>query len=191
MLKELGSVRHSLAQATSAVHQELHSHPWISRLASRDLQLETYAGVIGAYRAFFAEIETKRHGLKVFHDLSLLPQITAMKHDLVKIGHEPRCFDLAGKALVDNNPMAILGALYTLHGAGFGAKTLNANVKRTLPHAPRNYLALGTSPDVWRRLTLHLADSQSETSNERKLFQGASQTFVQFGKAVTEFCEDA
>lgn len=183
------SVRQRLARATAPDHNALHVHPWISKLAQPDLDLGTYAKVLRAYHAFFLNIEVVRHDLDAFSQLSLGLQIEAMEDDLHGFNFPIESPQEDRVPLRNDAPWGVLGALYVLHGAGFGAKTLNSNVKTALPHASRKYLSLGTPTDVWRNLISQLERSQGLGREQGVLFEGASETFKRFGQSVTTYCE--
>jgi len=183
------SVRQRLAQATAPEHTALHTHPWISQLAHPELDLADYATILTAYLTFFCQIEATRKNLNVFEHLSLCGQIAAIEQDLLITGIDVPSFGTDCKPLADQKPLAVLGALYVLHGAGFGAKTLNVNVRKTLPSAPRNYLSLGTTACVWRDLLSILECTASNCAEQQILFKGAALTFERFGRSVTQICE--
>ncbi len=126
------SVRQVLAEATGPDHIELHGNPWIASLAGSDLTRDRYRVILGAYRAFFALAEAERRAKDVFSDLSLANPIAALDRDLADA---PRRLHAEPKLPMDctATPAAILGLLYVLHGSGFGARVLGANVKKSCP----------------------------------------------------------
>lgn len=183
------SVRQALARYTEPEHEALHVHPWISRLARPDLDPGTYAKIMAAYHAFFCGIDATRRKTGVFANFSPGPQIAAMESDMAALGCRAYPFSGVRRTWVEENRWGVLGALYVLHGSGFAAKTLNANVKKALPDAPRAYLSLGTSKDVWCSLISEIETSQSNRVEKDLLFEGAAQTFRAFGQWVNDVCE--
>lgn len=186
-LAQTVGARKSLAEASAPAHLALHGHPWISRLAANDLQIDTYAIILSAYRAFFKRIEASRNAAEVFPELSLASQIRAMDRDITELGRKAKQIDITTYVLFHSHPVPVLGTLYVLHGAGFGAKTLNKSIKSALPAAPRRYLSLGTSVNIWRALTAQLEALDGPEQSTIRL--AAIETFHDFGNWVTVFCE--
>lgn len=181
------SARKSLAEASAPAHLALHGHPWISRLAASDLQIDTYAIVLSAYRAFFARIEASRNAAEVFPELSLTDQVRAMDRDITALGRKAKQIDITAYVPFHSHPVRVLGTLYVLHGAGFGARTLSKSIESALPAAPRRYLSLGTSVYIWRALTAQL--EALDVPEQSAVHLAAIETFNDFGNWVTVFCE--
>ena len=183
------SVRQKIATFTQRDHECLHTHAWISRLASPDITVAHYQLVLSAYQGFFARCELQRQQLDMFRELSLAPAIQRLESDTSK------SIDLsATRPPVQIGAVTVpdvLAALYVLHGAGFGARTLNANIRKSLPQAPRHYLSSGTSSETWRQLVSHLDACRGDTAMVTKLCDAAGNTFRRFGAHVSRVCDRA
>lgn len=182
------NVRRVLADATAAEHEALHVHPQLSRLAAPNLSSEDYTALLKAYHAFYTAIEQARLRKHVFAALTLAPMIDALRQDMVDMG----CASLAPTDDVTlDTPQAVLGALYVLHGAGFGGRTLAANLKRSLPDAPQRYFSIGTEKELWRELQSCLELSNGDEHAIARIVESANKTFRAFGHFVSQTCSQA
>lgn len=180
---EVISVRQQLAEFTQSVHLELHEHPWISQLALPQISEAHYYLIMSAYRQFYSTVERQRQQLSVFDELSLTPAVKALDIDCAHLSSE--ISSISNNALKLLTPTEILGSLYVLHGARFGAKLMQRNITQNLPHASQHFLSLNTSHRVWRLLIHHL----EQQSSPKAMFNAAKQTFIHFGEFVTNVCE--
>jgi heme oxygenase len=186
-----GSVRRAVAAETRAAHEALHHHPWISRLGQHDLTLTEYSLILTAYLGFFQWVEAARKGFGLPDALSLHLAIAALHTDCNALCPTPgmhRASTLSPDLWLLNGPQ-VLGALYVLHGAGFGAGTLARAISKSLPDATCAYFEAGTPVPVWRDLVRHLEEAGQEPEGERQILQGALATFGSFGRHVTALCE--
>ena len=182
------SVREVLATRTREVHERLHTHPWISRLASASLTSGQYRAVLEAYHAFSVHVESARSELGVLRPLSLAPAIDALESDVAALrGDTDRRLRPRGLRL-DDRP-AVLGALYVLHGSGFGNRVLSRSVRDSLPEAPRDYLETGVPRGLWVRLEAELERLRDDDVALERLEGGAASTFDAFGRFVSWHCE--
>lgn len=185
------SVRRKLANATAQPHESLHSHPWIASLTDPDLTCERYSLVLSAYLRFFQAVEGVRVRMGAFTECALNSNIEALSRDT------EGCYPLYSDAVhadlthAEGSCDALIGALYVVHGAGFGAKTLGAAVMTNLPGAKCEYLSAGTSPKLWRSLLAELERLGGSPARQEVVFDAAAQTFASFGRFVTSFCEGA
>lgn len=182
-------VRQALAEATAPAHRALHVHPWIARLNAPDLSVQVYGQILLAYYSIYTEVEARRVAADVFAGLGLGPAVSALAADISALGKR-KATRWCPVSAAWTEPVEILGALYVLHGSGFGARVLNASIARNLPAVPRNYFALGTSPILWRKLKGALQAFADEPAGQEKLIASANATFLRVGQAVTRHCED-
>lgn len=182
------TVRRLLAARTRAAHEALHLHPWIASLARPGLTHRRYRAVLGAYHGFFVGVESERERLVELPQLSLRPAITALASDAATSRRDADRDSASGVPRLPDRP-ALLGALYVLHGAGFGASVLNRAVRTALPDAPRAYLGSATARETWRRLEDELEAYGGDDAACRRLIDGATATFSAFGRHVSRFCE--
>ena len=182
------SVRQALAGRTREAHERLHVHPWIASLASSTLTVERYRLVLGAYRAYFEHVESERARLGLLPGLSLRGASRALASDLAALDGDRHPRVRPDGPRFEDAP-SLLGALYVLHGSGFGGRVLGARVRATLPEAPRAYLVGGTPPALWRRLEDELERLRDDEVARERLVRSAADTFDAFGRFVSRFCE--
>ncbi|MFK8083815.1 MAG: biliverdin-producing heme oxygenase [Granulosicoccus sp.] len=184
-----GSIRKALAEHTRIAHETLHTHHWISRLASPTLTFEQYHLVLHAYLHFYRHIELERRRLGEFDQFSLHDAVTCLESDTACISSLDRD-DLPGTQKIRlKNDHSALGALYVLHGARFGAAIMNKQVSKSLPESSRKFLQNSTPLQQWKNLTDAIESTGTVKSARQDLFSGANETFSAFGSHVTEHCE--
>jgi len=188
-IQEHTSVRQALATHTRQAHQRLHAHPWIGLLASPSLTREQYRTVMQAYRAFSCHVESARTHVGVLDFLSLAPAIEALERDIVAL-HGDTDRPCRPPILPLEDHASLLGALYVLHGSGFGNRVLGRNVRDRLPDAPRGYLDTAFVRPVWQRLEATLEALGDDGPARGRLVRGAESTFEAFGRFVSCHCED-
>ena len=179
-------MRDLLAGATADAHAALHRHPWLARLSGPGLDRRVYGRILFAYRQVFLDLEARRAVAGLFPGLTLSPQLQALEEDLAFLGEDPG--EVPGAAPASADPALVLGGLYVLHGAGFGGRHLAARVAANLPEAPRAYLSLGTSPDLWRSLKAALQEHAQDDEATAALIRGALATFAKIDRGVHEAC---
>ena len=187
LLDAAPSVRRDLAAATRQAHVALHGHPWISLLSGPALTRDSYAVLMRAYRQFYHGVEERRRTVGFFDDLSLASAVAALGEDLkelkrAKITSAPPT--LPGFSTAP----AILGGLYVLHGARFGAATLKGNVSAILPDAPVHFLGSPMPARLWRDLIDRLERTGQGASTRTAIIDAANATFGAFGDYVTACC---
>lgn len=182
------SVRRALAEHTRTAHETLHHHPWIGCLISPTLTQGQYFSVLNAYLQFYRRIEDERNRLGVFESLNLSDAVTNLQSDTFFID-EAKCQSTKYEGITLDSAGSVLGALYVLHGARFGAAILNKQVSVSLPAVPRQFLQNTTPKQQWRELTDAIESLATNKSAQQDMFLSADLTFSSFGESVTEFCE--
>ncbi|MEM1268025.1 MAG: biliverdin-producing heme oxygenase [Pseudomonadota bacterium] len=177
------SRRTQLAAATQAEHEALHHHRWIARLMAPDLSEGEYRAVLSAYQAFYGAVEAARRRSGHFPDLSLRDALTAMEADLS--GQTAAPISPIEHLQAPSKP-TVLGALYVLHGAAFGAGLIGAHIRATLPHMPCAYFSRRPSAPLWRHLVAAVEESGAGLD---AVTDSARRTFLRFGAEVTRQCE--
>ncbi len=182
------SVRQMLAERTRQAHETLHEHPWIASLVDPGLTIGRYCTVLGAYHGFYNHVVEACSGHELPASLSLAPARDRLNYDLDCLNRYHQDNPQIPVELTVDGPVELLGALYVLHGSGFGATILNRNVRRVLPDAPRHFLGSGTARESWQQLILELECFSRDDLAREKLFNSASATFYAFGSHVTRYC---
>ena len=144
--------------------------------------------MLEAYHAFSVHVESARSELGVLPSLSLAPAIDTLESDVAALrGDTDRRLRPHGLRL-DDRP-TLLGALYVLHGSGFGNRVLSRSVRDSLPEAPRDYLEAGVPRGLWVRLEAELEKLRDDDVALERLGRGAAITFDAFGRFVSWHCE--
>jgi len=184
------SVRRQLAHDTRAVHQRLHAHPWISRLASPTLTVPDYRALLEAYRAFAGHVESTRARLDLLRPLTLAPAMDSLGADIDALHGQRGPHAVSVTMRLDDQP-SLLGALYVIHGSGFGNRVLERCVRDTLPDAPRDFLRAGTPRALWSQLESELEELSGDSIALSRLTRSATMTFERFDDFVTRYCRAA
>ncbi len=179
------SVRRAIADGTAEVHEALHHHAHIARLAAHNLQRDEYVAMLVSYLAFYTAVEEARLQTGGFDTLGLAPTIATLRQDIADLKEPLR---VEPPSLNIPTRKAVLGALYVLHGAGFGGRTLATTVRRVLPDVPCRYLSAGTDKGLWRDLTAELEKYQDDPKGTAQIIAAANETFHIFGAFVTKSC---
>ncbi len=185
------SVRSKLAKATAKQHESLHSHPWIASMLDPGLTIQKYCLVLSAYLRFFQAVEATRVRMGGFPDCSLESSIEALIRDTEDL--HPLCLSPVPIEMThaERSLDALIGVLYVVHGAGFGARTLCSAVRSTLPEAKCSYLSAGTPPKLWRSVLDELECLGGNSVRQQIAIDSAARTFLGFGRFVTSYCEIA
>lgn len=165
------SARSWLAAQTNVIHDALHHHPLLGRLIAPDVTNTSYLAALAVFHRAYSDVEAARVTLGADAAFSLSPAIAALEADLVGA-------PVPARATPDcwTTPAAILGALYTCHGAMFGGLVIGRNIAMALPNAPRSYFGRKTNPDLWRALVTRL-NTVTEPAEQIEMRQGAQSAF--------------
>ena len=174
-----GSLRAELAEATRPAHQRLHRHKVLKRLFAVDLTQAEYLAILDTYRSLYAAAETARVATGRFQNLTLTPALMALRRDGCETSDRPAP-DLA---LADDHQ--ILGALYVLHGARFGAQHMRRALRRSLPGAPHHFFGLAPDPTQWAALLGEIEVLRPDPIAAGQLIDGADLTFQGVETAMT------
>jgi len=185
--KKHDSIRHALADHTRCAHESLHHHHWISRLTSPSLTKDLYFLILAAYLECYRHLERSRSSLGVYESLNLRDAVANLEFDTAGEIDGCKSVEITQNLTIDS-PFSMLGALYVLHGARFGASILNRHVSSTLPDVPRHFLQNTTPTHQWRALVTEIELLTTDRKAQQELFNGADDTFTAFGRGVTEYC---
>ncbi|WP_299963695.1 hypothetical protein [uncultured Roseobacter sp.] len=131
-----------------------------------------YKTILRGYRIVFDAAEAQRAVLAIWGRFSLSAHCTALALD-AEVEHKP---DMALFQSL-RCPPAVLGMLYTLHGAQFGGGVIQRNLLQVLPDEAHHYFSMGTQPALWRDLTATLdRDCQTKAAREQ-VIMGATTVF--------------
>ena len=162
------TVRASVAADTRALHEALHAHPVLRLLTSRDLNNAAYTSALNGFYALYASVEAERARIDIWPDLALGRERNALLADLGVPSVHPQADWLGSSS-------ALLGALYTAHGAAFGRSSFRANVIACLPDAPHTFMRLRTAKSQWRCL---LDRMEARAHRKQEIAEGARMAFA-------------
>lgn len=174
-MTEIDSIRRLIARETRTAHERLHTHPLIGRLVSPQLTTDDYMIVLRGFRDIYCQAEARRSELGFWSELSLADQCLSLRADCG--GTLPP----AGVAFAETmSASQMLGVLYALHGAEFGASVIRKNLDMHLPDAPKAYFARRPHPEKWRNLTSLMESCRPAEGERRQIVQGALTAFSLF-----------
>ncbi len=177
----MGYVRQKLVRETSAAHEALHVHPLLGRVADVTIDPATYHLALAANRIAFEGIEERRSHLQVWPEFSVAQDIEALSRDLCS--HACPSVELDVPDL--RRDTHLLGALYVLHGSGFGARVISRNIKTVLPGVSVSYFSRARDPRVWRRLVAELESHANSPGRVDEVTYGAQVTFEFIDQVAT------
>lgn len=173
------SVRQRLARHTRDIHEALHVDPVLSRLMSPDLTQVEYEGALAVFASVYSAVENERSRLDLFADWSLTEELDALFLDLRE------CKTPASRLLLED-PAALLGALYTVHGAAFGRSQFARNVARTLPATSAYFVQLKPRKERWRAICAQLDDTGRRERAFHRIADGAKATFALVARVAAQ-----
>ncbi|MEO0443479.1 MAG: biliverdin-producing heme oxygenase [Pseudomonadota bacterium] len=177
------NVHHELASRTRDAHQSLHHHPLISQLVSPSLTANGYQMILSCYHGFFQSVETRREQYAYWAEFSLQSHIENLQKDLryYSIDQEKR-----PSISLDwlQCKVSILGALYVLHGSGFGARVIAKQLNNTLPEHPHHFFSQNTNKRHWQQLLNNLSLAVDTEHRFELLVSSAQNTFYTLGRTV-------
>lgn len=168
------TARLALQQATREIHERMHRHPALSRLAAGTIGRDEYRRVLARSYGFYAMAEPV---------LGLGGSLNqCLKDDLVELGMThamvaqlPRCAPLA----IGQDQAELTGARYVLLGASLGGKVMaRAILERTdgLAALPVRFLE-GMGEYDWKTFTSHLETNLPDAISRTRAAKAALVTF--------------
>ena len=178
----MGDVRQALVLATRDAHEALHEHARIAPLMRSDLTVDVYRDLLIDYFILYTNLEAQRAAASWWPALSLEPLVSALRWDLSDLGTPRPAFERVETGLELASDDAVLGALYVLHGASFGASVIGSAIARTLPHSPCRFFSRPQGlARRWRRLLASLETTGKAEPKRQAIIAGADATFLHFG----------
>ena len=187
-------VRSALQARTRAAHLALHRHAVLRRLLAADLAVTEYRVILERHDRFYRGFEERREHAGAWPDLSLHKRCEAVAADLATLPAAGRHQAAAVRPLNERQwgasandatePYALLGGLYVLHGASFGARTLGASLRKHLPALPHHFFGGCDGAAEWQALAATLTAYEGNTSAVDAIVEGAAQTFRAFDVAM-------
>ena len=176
------TARTALRTATHDIHERMHRHPALSRLAAGTIGRDAYRHLLARSYGFYAMIEPVL-GLAgnstecLFDDLTTLGMTPAAIDDL------PRCAPLA----VGQGQAEAIGARYVLLGASLGGKVM----ARAIADRPEGDAALpvrfltGTSDTAWKIFATNLESDLPDAALRTRAAKAATAVFAAYDEWMT------
>jgi heme oxygenase (biliverdin-IX-beta and delta-forming) len=134
-----------LRQATRPAHHEMEQHPLLRALLSPDLSRQAYVRVLGAFAAFYRDMEPRLMAaldpLTIQGDTSTpyryRPRLSVLQQDLDDLDAQPAGVSAPLPRLPPlQTPEALLGVLYVLEGATQGGRVIAPHLAQALNLGP-------------------------------------------------------
>ena len=183
----LPMVRHSTARtalrtATHDIHERMHRHPALSRLAAGTIERDEYRRLLARSYGFYAMIEPVL-GLVGNLTECLVDDLTTLGMTPAAINDLPRCAPLA----VGQGQAESIGARYVLLGASLGGKVMaRAMAGRTDGDAalPVRFLT-GTDDTEWKIFATDLENNLPDTALRARAAKAAAAVFTAYEEWMT------
>jgi heme oxygenase (biliverdin-IX-beta and delta-forming) len=176
------SARHVLQTATHEIHERLHRHPVLSRLAAGTVDRDEYRCLLARSYGFYAVVEPML-GLAGRLTECLVQDLTELGVGAAAIEALPRC----GLPPIGCDHAELIGARYVLLGASLGGKVMaRAIAGRTDGHAalPVRFLT-GMGESDWKAFAAKLEDNLPDAASQTAAATAAKTTFAAYEDWMT------
>lgn len=181
MSNDPGAARRALRSATQEVHQRLHRHPGLARLAAGTIGRDEYTRLLARSFGFHAMAEPLV-GLSGARTACLSRDLTALGLSAAEIAALPRCPPLQ----IAPAQAELIGAHYVLIGASLGGKVMARAVAERNPAdaLPVEFLTeLGE--DEWKTFAAALEDRLPDGCARTRAATAARATFAAYEDWMT------
>ena len=181
MVRQL-TARAALRSATHDIHERMHRHPALSRLAAGTIGRDEYRHVLARSYGFYAMAEPVL-GLGGRLTQCLRDDLTELGMTLAAIDDLPRCAPLA----IGGDQAELVGARYVLLGATLGGKVMaraiagRSDGDATLPV----HFLTGTGDTEWKIFATDLEKSLPDTASRTRAAKVASAVFAAYEEWMT------
>lgn len=171
------SARHVLQLATHDIHERMHRHPALARLAAGTIGRDEYRRVLARSYGFYAMAELV---LGVGGGLTqcLRDDLTELGLTPAAIDDLPRCAPLS----IGRDRAELVGSRYVLLGASLGGKVMaRAMAGRTDGHAalPAHFLT-GMGESDWKIFASNLEANLPDSGSRTRAAKAASAVFAAY-----------
>ena len=176
------TARAALRAATHDIHERMHHHPALSRLAAGTIKRDEYRRLLARSYGFYAMVEPL---------LGLAGNSTErLRHDLTTVGLTPAAIDdlpRCAPVAVDQDLAGLIGARYVVLGASLGGKVMaRAMSGRTDGDAslPVRFL-MGADENEWKIFATDLEKSLPDAGSRTCAATAAAAVFAAYEKWMT------
>lgn len=166
--------RMALQSATHSIHQRLHHHPGLARLAAGTIGRDEYRRLLGRSYGFYAMAEPL---------LGFATRLTdCLAHDLTDLGMThaevaelPRCENME----IGDGQAETVGARYVLLGASLGGKVMAKAIARHDASLPVRFLT-GLGENDWKNFSADLEVTLPDVASRTRAAKAATVTFAAY-----------
>ncbi len=169
--------RSILRTTTQAIHERLHRHPGLSRLAAGTVDRDEYRQLLARSYGFYAAVEPMLVLARVLTDC-LAEDLAELGVSADKIAALPRC----APPPIGHGHAELIGARYVLLGASLGGKVMaRALASRASDAAvlPVRFLT-GTSADDWSSFAADLDANLPDAAAQNRAAAAAVSVFAAY-----------
>ena len=182
--KRLSVARTMLRTATNEIHERMHRHPTLARLAAGTIERDEYRRVLARSYGFYAVAEPA---------LGFSGQLSAcLRDDLADLGVTPAEFAKLPRCALRftcRDQAELIGARYVLLGASLGGKVMaRAIAARTDGQAalPVRFL-LGMGENDWKTFAADLESNLPDSASRERAVKSAEATFAAYEEWMTVY----
>jgi len=174
------NLRERLREATSEVHERLHSHSGLAAVQSGTIGKAAYTALLRRLYGFHRPFEVAAN---------LVPDRTVwLEHDLIDLGVDPRSLAALPRSIAfpaKASAEYLLGARYVVEGSALGgrglARQLDALLGAGETKGRRFFAGHGAETGaVWRAYLDQLSSAQAGAWAQAAIVAGATHTFAIF-----------
>ncbi len=172
-----GPSRLALRAATDAIHQRMHHHPGLARLAAGTIGRDEYCRLLARSYGFYAVAEPVA-GLPGRLTDCLVRDLADLGRNAAAISALPRCMTVK---IADGHP-EMIGARYVLLGASLGGKVMaKAIARQNVGNValPTRFLT-GSSDNDWKGFVADLEAALPDVASRSRAAVAANATFAAY-----------
>ena len=170
--------RLALRAATDDIHQRMHQHPGLARLAAGTIGRDEYCRLLGRSFGFYAVVEPVA-GLSGRLTDCLVRDLADLGLTAAEVSGLPRCMTLR---IADGQP-EMIGARYVLLGASLGGKVMAKAIARQHGGTalPTRFLT-GAGDNDWKGFVAELEAALPDVASRSRAAVAANATFAAYEK---------
>ena len=171
-----------LRTATEVIHQRMHRHPGLARLAAGTIGREEYCRLLARSYGFYAVVEPVA-GLSGRLTACLVQDLNDLGMAAAAVSGLPRC----GPLMIGDGHSEMIGARYVLLGASLGGKVMaKAIAGQNVGSAalPTRFLT-GSGENDWKGFVAELEAALPDAATRSRAAVAATTTFAAYEEWMT------
>lgn len=166
--------RMALQSATSTIHQRLHQHPGLARLAAGTIGRDEYRRLLGRSYGFYVMAEPLLGFASRLTDC-LAQDLTDLGVGHAEVAELPRCTAMT----VGHGHAETIGSRYVLIGASLGGKVMAKAIARHDATLPVRFLT-GLGENDWKDFVSELEANLPDAGSRTRAAKAAAVTFAAY-----------